>query len=108
MVMEELIKPKHPDKTKISLETQIKKGAKRIGTLKRIQRGHKIFIWDEGTVNEVRSEDYSEPEIQILSNKKTRRFVKIQTKSNCYYTSALNLKNAIKKFRRLNLLINNE
>ena len=81
----------------------IKKETKLLGTIKP-HRGHKCFEINTLT-GEVTDAAYTEESITIMTSSKYTPKRKINVKENCIYITALNKKNAIKRFNTLKTLL---
>jgi len=71
-----------------------------IGT-RRLKPGHTVYQWDDGVVTEAPLE-----EVDIAVESLTGSYVKrnkLILRKECYYITALNLRNAIKKFKKSGL-----
>ena len=91
------------DSNEIKQVAPIKKEKELLGTLYP-QKGHKCFEINTLT-NEIKEAEYSTNETSYLLNpdvsvKSMRGYIKrvLNTKSNCVYITALNKKNALKKY----------
>jgi len=94
------------DKISVEVVKPIKKEKELLGTL-RPQKGHKCFEINTLT-NEVKEAEYSTNETAYLLNpdisvKSMSGYIKrvLNTKSDCVYITALNKKNALKKYQQL-------
>jgi hypothetical protein len=83
---------------KVRFENLIKKELKLLGSLNP-QRGHKCFEVNTIT-NEVSEAEFFEDYVAMFSSSYERK-KKLRVKENCVYITALNKKNAIKKYNSL-------
>lgn len=87
------IKPK--DRIEVTTKDEQRKHLKLIGRI-RPHRGHKLFKLQNGVVSEVREDEF---EFYYDFDRK-RKVKKVIVESDTAYVSALNLKNAIRKFKK--------
>lgn len=83
--------------TESEIVVPIKKELKLIGTLKP-QKGHKCFEINTIT-NEISEAEFYEDYVSMFSSSYERK-KKLKVKENCIYITALNKKNAMKKFKK--------
>jgi len=76
----------------------IKKELKKIGSINP-QRGHKCWQINKLT-NEIIEAEYFDDYITMFSNSYERK-KKLKIKENCFYITALNKQNALKKYKQI-------
>lgn len=91
---------KTKDKIVVVKQPEVKLKQNRIGTL-RPHKGHKVFEFDIDSCK-VTEASISHSEIVVNKNYNASSKKKsIDVKQNCFYLTALNKKNAIKKLRKI-------
>ncbi|GAB3024272.1 hypothetical protein GCM10027051_31090 [Niabella terrae] len=94
--MQEL-KEKLQDKPEMAKVAPVKKEKNHLGSL-RFRKGQKVYAFDIST-GMVEEAEYESTACFTVAGHAVER--KIITKSTCIYTTALNMKNAVRKFRNL-------
>ena len=90
------------DKDKIVNEAQQKKELRHLASI-RPHKGHTLFKFNlkTGVMASVNEDDFEETEVEIMNGNMVQRKVKkLNVESDTIYASALNAKNAEKKFRK--------
>jgi hypothetical protein len=77
----------------------IKKQLKKIGSINP-QRGHKCFEINKLT-SEIIEAEYFDGYITMISNINYEKKKKLKIKENCFYITALNKQNALKKYKQI-------
>lgn len=90
-----------PTKNKVEARKQVKKELKKIGS-HRPRRGHTLFKLLNDEVTAVKESDYFFSEYNLQGANKKR----LQVEVGASYLSALNKRNAIKKFKKIGLIGN--
>lgn len=92
--------PIYADEVKASAEKQQEKQFKHLGTL-RPHAGHTLFEINHAT-QEVKQAEYLTQDVDFMdaANKNISLKKKLLVKEGCEYVSALNMKNAIKKYNK--------
>lgn len=84
------------DKIESEIQDEQRKQLNFIGRM-RPYRGHKLWKMIDGNITEVQDDEY-ESYFDIARNSRVKKII---VQPGAYYASALNLKNAKKKFRKL-------
>jgi hypothetical protein len=95
------LEPRKRDKLEVAVVKPIEKQYKKVGTLKP-EKGHTCFELNLSNGN-VTIAEYETTSVSIIAAAKgdTSPHHKLKVKENCIYTTALNRKNAFKKFKRM-------
>lgn len=99
------------EKTEIVNQAEVKKSVAFIGQFK-LKKGHKIWkLKPDKTIVEVQDNEFEEPVFvmveKVIGVKKMTQSTVVKNlieEEGCWYTVALNTKNAEKKFKRVNLI----
>ncbi len=97
--MEILSKVKDADKVLIERQAEINKTRKHVGNLKP-HSGHRVWEVNESTLD-VKEADFKRKDlvVDLLKGNHSSKS-EIEIKEGCFYTSALNKKNALKNFHK--------
>ena len=72
-----------------------------------LYRGHSLWMWKDGEISKVIYQEKGEVEL-FSSGKIKQRRTKLVVEPGAYYTQALNLKNAKRRFRQKGLFLKEE
>lgn len=94
------IEPKSKDEVKQVAQVEQEKQLRHIGQI-RPHKGHKLFEVDQRT-GVVREAEYEKTDINYSQDiNKAKRSKKVIVREGCFYLTALNLKNACRKYLKM-------
>lgn len=88
-----MIEPQPHEIHQVEISKEARKQTNFLGTVK-IKPGHKFWKYDGVKITEVTDEDYEDVVTDLSGNPKQKLIVE----DGCIYTSALNKKNAVKRW----------
>jgi hypothetical protein len=87
----------------VRIEKIVPHEAKYIGT-KHMHRGHSYYKYLQGVVSVCTEEDFEYSHVRMIENTELYNVVKrINVQPGAFYRSALNMKNAVKQFKKMGL-----